>query len=812
MKSDPGNQFPLMTGKDLYSALFIFKGKRRRLISGFIFLFLFMISPRVFGQQEELQGDVRDFDNKEPIKGATLLIKKTTRSTISNEQGKFSILLPVNSYEITCTAIGFQSSTKMAYLLDSRYILFELKKQPPTELSEVVVESRRKDANVADGRMSTVNINVAQLRKVPMVFGEADIIRALTLQAGITTVGEGASGYNVRGGSVDQNLMLLDGAPIFNVSHLLGFYSAISSDAVQSLNLYKGSIPASYGGRLSSLASISMKTGNEQHIRFNTGVGPVSAHVFADGPLSEKLTFLAGFRVAYPKMMLSAFPGKVGNSNAFFYDGTMKLSYHVNQNNRVTLSLYRSYDEYKFQGDTAYAWGSNMASLNWRSDLSKKVFFRLNANSSYFRSDINGSEPDYQFQLRNSILHRQVKGSFGIQLWEGNNLEAGSDFVNYGINPGLLKPASSGSSIKNIALQTEHGNEISLFALDRMEVNDFISFELGIRHSSFSYRGPHTIYEYAEGKPRSQLTITDSISYDKGKTIKTYDGWEPRLSLKIGLGKKTSLKFSYDKSYQYLQLISNTIAITPVDYWKLSDVQIKPALGNQFAAGLFRNFKDDVFETSIEGFYKTTEHLLDYKNGAFLSMNPYLDADLLEAQGRSYGLEVNVRKTKGKIYGQFAYTWSRSFIRDVTSFAVERVNGGEYYPSNYDRPSNLSITGGFRFGHGWDLNSNFVYVSGRPATYPAATYVINNTVVTDYTLRNGGRLSSYNRLDISFSHDSRRFPDQKRYTILNFSVYNVYARKNPYSIFFQRDGNMLNAYQLSILGTIVPSVTLYYFF
>ncbi|HLY69210.1 MAG TPA: hypothetical protein VKR53_05745, partial [Puia sp.] len=294
--------------------------------------------------------------------------------------------------------------------------------------------------------------------------------------------------------------------------------------------------------------------------------------------------------------------------------------------------------------------------------------------------------------------------------------------------------------------------------------------------------------------------------------IQTYSGWEPRGLLKIGFDDATSLKFSYDRTYQYLQLISNTISITPVDYWKLSDPQVKPAMGDQFAAGIFRNFNNNLFETSIEGFYKKSQNLLDYKNGATLSMNPYLDADLIEARGKSYGIELNVKKNKGKVTGQIAYTWSRSFIQDITSFSTEQVNGGAFYPSNFDRPSNLSITGGVKLGNGWDFNCNFVYISGRPATYPDGTYVINNTIVTNYSLRNEDRLPDYNRLDISFSHDSRRFAEQKKYTIINFSIYNAYARKNPYSIYFQRDQSGLNSYELSVLGTIVPSITLYYFF
>ncbi len=282
--------------------------------------------------------------------------------------------------------------------------------------------------------------------------------------------------------------------------------------------------------------------------------------------------------------------------------------------------------------------------------------------------------------------------------------------------------------------------------------------------------------------------------------------------LKIGLNESTSIKMSYNRTNQYLQLISNTIAITPVDYWKLADPLVKPALADQVAAGVFKNFNNDAIETSVEGFYKTMQNLIDYKNGAQLSMNPYLDADLLSASGKSYGVELNVRKPKGKTTWQLAYTWSRSFIRDNTSFASEQVNGGAYYPSEYDRPFNLSLTGGTQIGQGWTFGWTFVYITGRPDTYPDGTYVINNSIVANYSTRNADRLPDYNRLDISFSHDSRRSADQKKYTIVNFSLYNVYARKNPYSIYFQNTDGVLNAYELSVLGTIVPSVTLTFYF
>ncbi|HEU5053200.1 MAG TPA: TonB-dependent receptor [Hanamia sp.] len=762
--------------------------------------------------QIEIAGVVRDFDSQEPIPGASIFIKSLGKGTTATDSGKFNITIPINSYEFTVSASGYKSTSKMVYPLDQSYLVIELKKKPPIELPEVVIGSRSPDANVSEMKMSTVNINVAQLRRTPMVAGEADLIKALTMQNGITSAGEGANGFNVRGGNVDQNLVLLDGAPVFNTAHLLGFYSIVSADAVQNFTLYKGTMPASYGGRLSSLVAINIKQGNENKVRFNTGAGPISSHVFVDGPISKKLTFFAGTRVAYPGFMISFLPENVKNSNAFFYDGTGKVNYKINGKNQLSLSLYRSFDSFKFPGDTSYGWQTNIASLNLRSELTKKLIFNLNGNYSKYLSDINGLQRNYEFKLQNDIRHTEAKPSLSYRLPDDNTVELGADFINYNIGPGKLKPSDKRSVINDIRLESEYGTETSAFFSGRFKINNLFSIEAGIRQSNFFYKGPHTIYVYENGQPQSVATLTDSIFYQKNKTIQSYGAWAPRALLKIQVDDQTSFKMSYNRLYQYLQMISNTISVTPVDYWKLCDNQIKPARTDQYGFGIFRNFDNDIIESSVEGFYKTSINLLDYKNGADLSLNPYLDAALLHANGKAYGIEFNIAKTKGKYTGQVAYTWSRSFWQDVTQFPNEIVNNRSYYPSNSDRPFDLNISAGVKLGKGWDFNCDFTYVSGRTATYPDGTYIINGTIVTNYSLRNKDRLPDYNRLDISFSHDSRRYGQQKKYTIFNFSIYNVYARRNPYSVYFQRSDHGLNSYELSVLGTIIPSITLYFFF
>ncbi|HEX4373958.1 MAG TPA: carboxypeptidase-like regulatory domain-containing protein [Puia sp.] len=787
--------------------------KKNALCSAIIVVSL-LICSNSFAQKIELKGKVIDFDTKAPVAGATVSITLTNRATSTDDSGVFSLLLDLDTaYTLSFSSVQYRTYIQPIYLLDEKFITVELLKRSPSDLPEAIVIARKQDANISDARMSVININPAKLRRTPLVFGEADIIKAIALQTGITTIGEGAGGFSVRGGNADQNLVLIDGAPIFNTSHLLGFYSTVSPESVQDFTLYKGAIPASFGGRLSSLVSLNVRPGNPDTVHYGGVISPLSLHLFADGPVKKnKLTFFADGRIAFPKLIMNFIPGSVSNSYAFFYDGVAKLVYHFNTKNQVGISFYRSYDIFKFPGDTSYAWRSNIVSLNGRSEFNKKISFYYNANISYYSSDINGAQTNYQFRLRSSIENQELKAALHYQAFDKIYFEGGYNFVRFVVGPGELSPSQSKSQILFTQLNKEFGNETGAYLLGRFDITGNINLETGIRRNDFAYKGPNTIYQYAPGIPMSQETILNTIQYQKGKTIKNYGGWEPRILLKLGLDDKTSIKLSYIMMRQNLQLISNTISITPVDYWKLSDPLIKPATSNQTAVGIFRNFDDNEFETSIEGFYKSSDNLLDYKNGASLSMNPYIDASVLSAKGKSYGVELNVKKTKGTITGQIAYTWSRSLIRDISPFSSEQVNDGIFYPSNYDMPFDLNITGGIKLGQGWDFNCTFVYITGRPTTYPDGTYVINNTVVANYSARNEDRLPDYNRLDISFSHDSRRFAEQKKYTIINFSLYNVYARKNAYSIFYQRNGNVLNAYELSIFGTIIPSVTLSFYF
>jgi hypothetical protein len=670
--------------------------------------------------------------------------------------------------------------------------------------------------------MNTLKINPELIKRTPLLFGEADIIKALILQPGVTTTGEGAGGYNVRGGNADQNLVLVDEAPLFNTSHLLGFYTSVSPDAVQDITLYKGGMPAEYGGRLSSLLNMKMKNGNSPSMQYTGGVSPMAARFFANGPLvKEKLSFVGGFRVAYPDIILRQLNGKFGESRAFFYDGILKSEYSINANNKISITGYRSFDTFRFDSLTSYDWESNLVSLNYFSNITTKLSFKLNANYSQFISTINSHEKNYEFKLASSISQQQLKTVFTYKLNDKNKIDLGAAYNLYNISPGKQEPSSLSSNIITTSVQKEKGREISAFISDETELTERISFQAGLRLVSYDYLGPKKTYQYEAGVPLSKESIEDTITFGKNEKIQNYIGAEPRVSLKIGVNDNLSFKLSYNLGQQFLHLISNTTSISPVDFWKLSDNFINRQIGDQYAAGAYKNFNNNRFETFVEVYYKTTKNIVQYKEGATLLLNPYIESALLNGRSRAYGIEFSFNKKTGKLTGQINYTFSRSQVQVLTDFPAETVNNGSYYPSDIDRPHNLAIITRLKLGRGWSFNSNFIFMSGRAATYPDGNYSYNGTLVNNYSKRNLDRLPNYHRLDAGFSYVSKRFAEQKKYSVWNFSFYNLYMHDNAYSIFFKRDQDdvffarnhdTLIAYQLSVIGGLIPSITWNFYF
>ncbi|WP_229320857.1 TonB-dependent receptor [Larkinella knui] len=756
-----------------------------------------------------IRGRITDGASGRGLPNVSITIKKQGVGTLSDSTGAYGLRVLPGLYSLTYSRIGYYSRSVPADVSRTDEVVDVMLNPDIRQLEEVSVTGRAPDANVSATQMSVVKLDMKSLRNIPVVFGEVDVLKALTLQPGVSTVGEGAGGFNVRGGRTDQNLVLLDGAPLYNTSHLLGLLSNLNADAIQDVTLYKGGIPAAYGGRLSSLLLMNTKTGETDRLSSTGGIGLMTSRLLVQGPITKdkKLTFLAGGRMAYPSLLLGLFPAPTNRNRASFYDLNGRITYRFTPNSQLTTTLYRSFDTFKFPQDTLYTTQSTLLTARFSQRVNTRLSFNLTATQSDYRFFLDGQGAANTYRYRSTLRQRDARFD---GLWmprPSHRIEFGSSLTAYVLLPGAITPTGARSNIISQTLAAEQAREWAGYLSDEWTPLRWLSIQVGVRYARFSNIGPGEAYQYAEGVPRSRETITDTLHYGSGKPVARYGGWEPRMTARVNLTTASSLKFSYHRTRQFLHLISNTTAISPVDFWKLSNALVTPAVADQWAVGYFHNFRDNQYETSLEVYRKEMTQLVEYRNGATLLLNPALDADLLAAQGRAYGVEVSVQKTRGLLTGLLAYTFARTLARVQTTYARDQINGGAWYPSTFDRPHNLTLATQWKWSRGWTFGTNFIYTSGRPTTYPDGTYRLNGSKVLDYSQRNADRIPDYHRLDVSFTKDGRRRPGQHRYSNWSVSFYNVYARKNPYSIYFQRVNTTTRSYQLSVFGTIIPSLS-----
>ena len=792
-----------------------------QLIRHFIRLLLFLVIsgsllPRkAYAQQRFLiQGRITDGVTGRVLIGVSITDKKQGAGTTTDSTGVYKLLVLPGTYNLSYSSVGYYTRTHYIEVVRTEVIADVTLNPDMRQLEEVNVTGRTPDANVSATQMSVVKLDMKNLRNIPVVFGEVDILKALTLQPGVSTVGEGAGGFNVRGGRTDQNLVLLDGAPLFNTSHLLGLLGNLNADAIQDVTLFKGGIPAAYGGRLSSLLIINSKPGESDRLHITGGIGLLTSRLMINGPVTKnkRLTFLAGGRIAYPSVILGLFPAPTNKDRAFFYDLNGRLNYRFNDNSQLAATVYRSFDTFKFPQDTLYTTQSTLITTRWSQRLNPQLSVNVTATQSDYKFFLDGLTNTNTFQYRSTIRQRDARLDWAYTTptdgkKQSHKLEFGGSFTGYSLLPGSITPTKNNSNINSLTLPTEQAREVAGYLSEEWTPFRVLSIQVGVRYAQFTNVGPGVAYQYAKGQPQSPESITDTVRYGKGQPIAHYGGWEPRLSVRATITPTSSLKVSYNRTRQYLHLISNTTAISPVDFWKVSDGLVPPQVANQLAMGYFHNFRENEYETSIEVYYKTLANLVEYRNGATLLLNPILDADLLQAQGKAYGVEMSVQKTRGTFTGLLAYTYSRTFARVSSPFPTNQINNGNWYPSTFDRPHNLTIATQWKWSRGWTFGSNFVYTSGRPTTYPDGTYRLNGAKVLDYSQRNADRIPDYHRLDISFTKDGRRTPSQRHYSNWSLSFYNIYAHKNPYSLYFQRVNTITKSYQLSVFGTVIPSIS-----
>lgn len=784
----------------------------------FILNFLLIgISLSAFSQNQvnTLSGYVRDSKTGEELIGVNIVIPTLREGTSTNLYGFYSLSLPPGSYEASIQYIGYQTRTIKVALTKDLTINIELDENSTT-LDEVTVLARRLDENVRSVEMSVAQLDMKDVRKMPALLGEVDIIRSLTLLPGISTIGEASNGFNVRGGNTDQNLILLDEAPVYNSSHLFGFFSIFNADAVKDVKLYKGGIPARYGGRLSSVVDVRQRNGNNKKFSSTGGIGLLSSRLLVEGPIQkEKSAFMIAARRSYADLFLSLSNDPTINQNTlYFYDLNAKLNYILGDKDRLYLSGYFGRDVFELDDLFGFDWGNATASLRWNHLFSDKLFSNFTLVFSDYTYSLGTPEDDeFNFRLKSTIQDYHFKNQYNYYLSSKNEIEFGVEGIYYRLKPGQIT-----GSIQ-LQLQEEYALEPSVYFSQELELGTRWTVQYGLRYSSFYNLGAQKVRNYANPDLPQLEEFIDSEEYSSGQVIEAYnglEGLEPRFSVNYRISDEQSIKASYNRTRQYIHLISNTSTPTPVDLYRPSGRHIQPATANQVAAGYFQNFAENRYEVSIEGYYKDFKNIVDYRNGANLIFNETIETEILPGIGRSYGLEFYLRKRKGRLSGWLSYTLSKTELKVENDDPLLAINAGEWYPANYDKRHDISLVLNYQLTKKWDLGMNFTYQSGRPITPPEGRFNFEDYSVPVYRSRNSLRIPDYHRLDLSANYTPEKDPNKKFYSSWSLGFYNVYARRNAYSIFFQQAEQAegattasfdTEAVQLAIFGTIIPSVT-----
>ena len=767
-----------------------------------------------FSQEKvTLSGVVSDIDNNETLIGVSVYIAELNIGTYTNEYGFYSITLPKGSYTTQISYVGFTTIVEKIEINQNVKKNFSLK-ESNQELNEVVITKNIYRNNIKKPEMSVNKLSVNTIKQMPAILGETDLIKSILTLPGVTNAGEGQSGFNVRGGSADQNLVLLDEATIYNTSHLFGFFSVFNTDAIKDIKLYKGGIPSRFGGRVASVLEIYQKDGNSADFHMNGGIGIISSRLLAEGPIvKNKGSFLLAGRSSYAHLFLKLTDNK---NSAYFYVLNTKLSYKLNENNNLYVSGYFGRDVFSLNESFVNTYGNSVFNVRWNHLFSNKLFSNLSViYSDYYY----GLTLDFiGFNWESSVKNYNFKYDLKHYISEKVKLYYGANTIYYDFNPGKIEPTNSNSGINSDQLAKKYAFEPSAYIDVEQQITDKLAVNYGLRYSRFYRLGNEEINLYANNQAvvynedfqiYEKGTPTGTKSYGKNETIAQFGNLEPRFSIAYTINENNSIKASYNRMSQYLHLISNTQSPTPLDVWTPSDDYLKPQILDQVAFGYFKNFKNDDYSLEIETFYKKLKNRLDYIDGADLIANDDIEQVILNGEARAYGLEILARKNNGKLNGWISYTLSRSEQRTPGRNAVETgINNGEWYKTGWDKLHNVSVTSMYKLNEKWSFSSIFSLQSGQPVTYPNGQYQYQGITVPTYGLRNENRLPTYHRLDISATLVPKKNKNRNWYGEWVFGIYNVYSRKNAASISFRQNQDSGNneAVRLSIFG-IVPSVT-----
>lgn len=755
----------------------------------------------------QISGKIIDASTEEFLFGASVKVIGKSKGATTDFEGNFKFSLKEGNYELEIKSFGYTSQKKTISLKANMVLNVQLSPEV-NQLGEVVIVSESPEKNVESTEMGTVKMDIEEIKKMPAFMGEVDIIKSIQTLPGVTTVGEGATGFNVRGGAIDQNLILLDNSPLYSSSHLFGFFSVFNADAISDVELYKGSIPSMYGGRASSVLDIHQKEADYNKIKGEGGIGVVSSRLTLQAPIKkDKASILVSGRRSYADIFLKLNPD-LRDQQAYFYDLNTQISYKVNPKNKLLLSGYYGRDVFNFGELFGFDWGNTALSLRWKHTFNDRLFLTTSLIYTNYDYSLGG---DNFFIWTAKIRNYNGKTDFTYYFGKKDENEKYNHKLTFGVSsllyhffPGDVDFKGENENLfTDIKIPREEAWENGFYIADDWKVNKKISISYGLRYSSFIVFGGKQLSIYEDNVPKSKETIIGTKQYESNEIAQHYGGFEPRLGVKYSLSEESSVKAGYNRMRQYVQLVSNSTNGLPTDIWKPSDYYTKPLISDQVAVGYFRNFKKNMYEASSEIYYKWQQNVIDYKNGAELFFNPELEQELLEGEARSYGLELMIKKNKGKLTGRVSYTLSQSERKVDSEYAEERINNGEYYAANQNKLHDLTIITSYEFTPRFSLSGNFSYSSGRPYTPASSKYVYQGITLSHYELRNNDQIPAYHRLDLSATLKNKKKKEgQKWESSWNFSIYNLYARKNVFSYNFGAE----SVTRLSILGTIIPAV------
>lgn len=755
-----------------------------------------------------LAGYIREKESGEPVIGAVVYVENPWIGVASDQFGYYSITLPKGRHEINIKSIGMKNTRRQLMLYGDGKLDIELE-EDVIPLREVIIESE-KDVNVSGLQVGLEKIDIKTMKQIPTALGEVDILKVALTLPGVQTVGENATGLNVRGGATDQNLILFNDMVIYNPAHLFGFFSAFNPDVLKNVTLYKSGIPAEYGGRLSSVLEVSSRDGNKKEITGSGGLGLVTSRLALEGPLiKDKTSLLIAGRSTYSDWLLRELPNSsFRNSTASFYDLNAHLSHEFDEKNSLFLSGYLSKDRFNLNSDTLYQYQNRNAALKWKHIFKNKFYGVFTATYNNYRYDINSEEnPVNAFVMNYENEQAELKADFSYFPDSKHTIKFGASTIRYQLNPGEFNPLNDESLVIPQILQREQAWESAIYISDQFDISPFLSVYGGIRYSLFNAIGPRDVFIYPPGISKNENNISDTVTYQAGENIATYHGPEYRFSARYSLNRNSSVKISYNRMRQYIHMLSNTAAISPTDTWKLSDSHIRPQIGDQYSLGYYRNFKANTIETSVEVYYKEMKDFLDFKSGAVLFLNPTIETDIINAEGMAYGVEFMIKKLTGKLNGWLSYTYSRSLVQINQPETSDVVNDGDFFPSNFDKPHDVTLVGNYRFNRRFSISMNYTYSTGRPITLPQAKYDYEGSKRIYYSDRNQYRIPDYMRMDLSLNLEGNHKVQKLNHSSWTLAVYNLLGRKNAYSVFFDSQEGAINGYKLSIFGRPIPTLT-----